>query len=1106
MKQDTGTTIGIYTDPQFYWRNNAYESGQNPAHVMDRVLRHIYAEAYGMGVRTMLMTGDFVHFPTPDNQTTNLVTKLVTELATLYPDLTTYWIVGNHDYKEGGKLGGKIDSETILEVLQKAAPDNWKGVENGSVQVAHNIRIHGIPFYRHEEHFFDMLGANEAHIMAEPFNGVEVLMMHQDERNQPPKTSLIDPESPTFDAWDYVFNGHIHKRAEYRNRTWIMAGIPACMMEGDHGDAPKGFYTLHVSKDYKRGDKAGRELKHHAVLKVGEWTVPQFKYYYTGDDVQPEDVGHFIYRSDKVGTEAERQAKVVDDTNAEGRNNIAVDFLKESVKQFNPEGEDAPAILAEMEKVIAKVPNLQMTAVAKLRFKELWGEGFRSWVNKFHFPLELDKLTYIQAPVGSGKSSLFELLVWLWYGTTTKEQGKVDEVVSRKALQGKADAWGGTAGGLVFEFEGRTFELVRSIKYTKQLHGFAPKSGLYCFLHEDGKATDLDYKFFNVDSTQFDTVTKRADVFVSYFLKGCDYKRFTNTIYFSSDTSRLITGKEAEVRNILEPMFNLEWIDEAKEVAKVEKDLLDKEAGKHNAQHDVHKDTVTREEGKLEGAKEKEVVDAAKAVEDLALVEGKITNNEGSLKTAEERLPSEKQAVEDARKAVDGIKGVNPHAAKAETLRTAYNALQDKVQEAKQVRNRFDPEKPDAKEVDAKKLVDDYAKKAGDHEQELVVLGRKKTQGEKDVTEAKGKWEKAEAARLDPNNLVCFNCSQDYPEGHDHLGALDKAVKDAEAVHVKAVQDLAEIVKAVETATASKQQAELDKQEAEGVHKFLKDGRDKRNVDAQAELDKAVTAAEDKAHASKTAWDTQKAKVTQWETDQAPATEAAQQVLEDAEQQVEATTKFIAQIGEVLRTQRTNAKALRERKPADLKPYEDAVAEAIRRKDESKAKADEYTAKAVIYNTLITKVFTTTGLKRTLMAKKLDQINQFATRYITATGTLISYEMDESGKWSCVVNVNGEQVPASTLSTGQANLANLMLVHCLSDLQRQTLDINLMVLDEPLSNMNLEYAVQTSRMLREGVGPDFTKIVITHVQPLDTTGADVISIRGSNVEPSRLVM
>ena len=92
----------------------------------------------------------------------------------------------------------------------------------------------------------------------------------------------------------------------------------------------------------------------------------------------------------------------------------------------------------------------------------------------------------------------------------------------------------------------------------------------------------------------------------------------------------------------------------------------------------------------------------------------------------------------------------------------------------------------------------------------------------------------------------------------------------------------------------------------------------------------------------------------------------------------------------------------------------------------------------------------------------------------------------------------------SSASTGQANMANLMLVHCLSDLQRKELDVNLMVLDEPLSNMDADSAVQVGRMLREGVGPDFSKIVITHARPIDTTGANVITITGSNVEPSVL--
>lgn len=1080
---ETPTRIGVYTDPQFYLKENAYKSGRNPMFVMMDVVRTIYRQAYEAGVRAMLMPGDFVHFPEAGNAVTNLLIGLAKELEQVYPGMKTYYILGNHDYEAGGNLETRITAKTVLQAVREACPESWFELQDETLTIAEGVDLSGITYYRHEDQFFQALERRADEVKDYP--AFQVLMIHQDEVNQPPRgRSLIDPEDDRFSVWPIVYSGHIHKRMEYRNGTFIFPGIPAPMHEGDESKGQaKGWYMLTID-----GDDFESEFMPIVEVDAG-YTVPRFRYYFTGDEIRPEDEGHYIYTRDRVLDVEE--AEVVDDTTTEGRTDFTTTFL-EGLKQFNPK-ENGPEVLAEMQAVIAKIPNLEMTEAVTLKFLSLWGEGFRSWVDRFELDLVRDLLTYIQAPVGSGKSSLFEIIAWILYGVTTKEGGAVGDVVTRPALQEKAKDWKGTAGGLLLELDGRVFEIVRSVKYTgKDNYGFALKSGLYVFEHDEvGELSMMEADDFGVTDNEYGTTTAKTKVVGDYFLKGCTYTRFMNTVYFTSDAAKLITGKESEVRAILEPMFELGWVDDAKEQAKVDQATYQTEATKYRGQFDVYTGNVTRETTRYEDAKEQERKDAAQAVEDLEAVREKLSNNRASLNRANDRLPGEKKAVEDARKALQGIKGANPYAATVEAARTAYGAEQDKVATARQALSDLAPEMPDEKEQAAERLVDQYRKEysKAKAEQEAETIRADRAEADKLA---------AEKAQADPDALVCSHCNQAYPEGHDHVKALERAVEEAtgrmQEHHDKAA-----------TATADMQEAERAGKEAKQTYEDLKEARETRNTEARAKLDKAVDKAREGEAKAKKKYDTAKADFDKYEEAQAPDVADAEQTLQAAEEKVDGTNGFIGKLTEAIATQEKQETELANRKPADLSIYTAAIEQAKADRDQAKTKAEEYEAKVAIYDLLVKKVFVATGLKRRLMAAKLDRINELAKKYVSASGTLIRYDMDDNGKWTCNVNLNGELAPAQTLSTGQATLANLMLVHCLADLQREKLDVNLMALDEPFANMDPNYAVQMKRILDVGIGEGITKFVITHVRPLDMTNAVKIEISGSNVEPSRML-
>jgi len=1083
--------IGVYTDPQFYWKPGAYETNLNPAEVMREVVEAIYDQAYSMGVRVMLMPGDFVHFPKPNNRTIEMLVDMVKGLSIKYPDLVTLCIVGNHDRLEGGLLGGKMPPDTILHALERVSPLTWEIVENNWVQLNDTLFLSGIPFYRHETHFFQKL--EEVRKAGEELEGFKILMTHQDERIS--GKSKIDPENPDqFGEFDMVFNGHIHTRYEYRGGTWINPGIPACMMEKDHSTIEKGWYYLEAGENL--------DLQFIPTPRVNSLPyVPEFRYYKYGQEVADEEKYHYIQRVvEQVDVEV---TKVKDDTK-EGRSEITESFLSSRVTDYDSEN---PEVLEYMNKVISKIPNLEEIESTTLQPLFLWGEGYRSWVDRFGLPLNPDQMTYIQAPVGSGKSAMFEILPWIWFGKTARNH-PLKNLVSRDIVKGLAQDWKGTAGGFTFMFDGHKFEIIRTINYTGEIYGITPKSGVYCFQHvHNGQPTYLDAEFFGVDPQKdFGTSPKKTEVYVNYFLKGCTFDRFCNTVLFSSETAKLITGKEKEVRDMLEPMFNLGWVDEANEIAKADREVFNKEATRLRGQLTVLTRNTEKAKEALTRAKEAEEEKKRETLGEIDTLEDKVANNRVSLMEAEQDLPGEVEAVEQARKAVKGVEGINPYLKPFENLRAAYNVSQDKVTKAIEALNSYTPVEISGKENLLVRELEIQKKQVQELENLVRDLWQTGQGLKSDLDRAEKRYQTAVDNRENPDAEICQLCKQGLPEGHDHIKELDNELQRTKGELDKIKKYFKENQESHRTQTqlleTAKKFLETLKRDVEEI-RTLRTTKDTQNRES---LSKAVSEANEKARLDREKMNSQLAKVKSWDQEQNSGNQQAKKALKEAEEKVEETRQYIADLKAAISTQEEKLKILRSWKPLDFKEFIQAEKEAWEAEKKVLEEEKEAENKSQIYSLLISKVFTARGLKRTLMAKKLEEINELAREYMTATGTVISYEIDDNGSWMPYVILNGEKAPAATASSGQATTANLILVHCLADHQRRVVNIPLMILDEPFTNVDPDTLLQISKILEVGIDKGISKFVVTHSQQLDITNANLITVTGSNVEPSKLIL
>lgn len=173
--------------------------------------------------------------------------------------------------------------------------------------------------------------------------------------------------------------------------------------------------------------------------------------------------------------------------------------------------------------------------------------GFCSIANNFKLNLNQNCTILIKASNGSGKSTIFSALVWVLYGKNTKG---VSEVNTWKSSQPKD--YSGTMVELYFKRDNSVYKVVRCQKYTKELEDGA-KGKDRLLLYKDGELLNIKGKV-NIQ----DKVNQAL---------GLSYNLFMNSIMFGQGLKRLIQETNADKKKLFEEIFDLNFINKAKELA-----------------------------------------------------------------------------------------------------------------------------------------------------------------------------------------------------------------------------------------------------------------------------------------------------------------------------------------------------------------------------------------------------------------------------------------------------------------------------------------------------------------------------------------------------------
>lgn len=195
----------------------------------------------------------------------------------------------------------------------------------------------------------------------------------------------------------------------------------------------------------------------------------------------------------------------------------------------------------------------------QVTIKQITMEGFGSYVEPFTFNLNRKGINILRATNGRGKSTIFNAMVWSLYGISIKDVNK-DKIVTYKHKRPKN--FKGTQVTIDLSVDGVDYQIARHIKYKGQANGITGGDTLMIF--QDGDLISA--------GKSLDDVQEQVNEII-----GLDGRLFVNSVMFAQRAKKFINTSNTEKREVLEQVFDLEWISSASDFAKKEVDRIGKE-------------------------------------------------------------------------------------------------------------------------------------------------------------------------------------------------------------------------------------------------------------------------------------------------------------------------------------------------------------------------------------------------------------------------------------------------------------------------------------------------------------------------------------------------
>lgn len=369
-----------------------------------------------------------------------------------------------------------------------------------------------------------------------------------------------------------------------------------------------------------------------------------------------------------------------------------------------------------------------------LKFIRIIIEGFASYEGYNELDLCPNSAVVIKAPNGSGKSTIFSSLVWCLYGKTIKG---VSDVNTKKKYRTKE--YKGTKVTTYFQKDGDVYMVTRCQNYTGNL--------------EDGtKGRDRLQIIKNAEVVDIKSKPKLQEYLVQEL--GLSYSLFMNSIMFGQGMKKLIQETNSDKKKIFEEVFNLNYLNIAKNMAQKGKsqihgqvELCRSEYNSINREYESCRETylelkeseeafdkrrnkdIKEKQGNIISL-EKEIRYKKEGLGSLKLVEDEIQANKLQEKALKEKLEAARnisnQPLEDV---IDNIilllekNKVKKALQKVKTIKKAYSDIEKYSDERDKVLNILSKLRTKEREVQrAKYILDNLTSKLKEAKRELARL------------------------------------------------------------------------------------------------------------------------------------------------------------------------------------------------------------------------------------------------------------------------------------------------------------------------------------------------------------------------------------------------
>lgn len=197
-----------------------------------------------------------------------------------------------------------------------------------------------------------------------------------------------------------------------------------------------------------------------------------------------------------------------------------------------------------------------------IRFFKLHIEGFCS-IGKFELNLDQGCIL-IKAPNGNGKSTLFSALVWVLYGKNLKGNS---DVKTWKSIMPKD--YRGVLVSITYRSKQGIFKVIRCQDYKGTLEDGA-KGNNRLLVYQEGQLIDVKGK----NPTQ-EFINKSLEMSYGLFMSSC---------VFGQGLKRLIQETNSDKKKIFEEIFDVSFINKAREIANEDKQGIREEVS--NLEHE----------------------------------------------------------------------------------------------------------------------------------------------------------------------------------------------------------------------------------------------------------------------------------------------------------------------------------------------------------------------------------------------------------------------------------------------------------------------------------------------------------------------------------------